>query len=56
MLTVTRKTLVLEPDEIMELERIITDEDRNGAYLFLKKSVYRKLVLSEERGLKSSLA
>ena len=52
---ITRQTLTLEPHEVVELERIIVDEDRESAYLFLKKSIYRKLRLSQENRLKSHL-
>jgi hypothetical protein len=55
MLEITRKTLTLEPEELIELERIITDEDREGAFIFLRKSVYRKLISSQENRLKSHL-
>ena len=47
MLEVTAKTLILEPQEVMDLERIITDEDHEAAYHFLKRSVYRKLLLAQ---------
>lgn len=55
MLEITRKTLALEPEEVMELERIITDDDKEEALRFLKKSVYRKLLTSQENRLKSHL-
>ncbi|MBN2467777.1 MAG: hypothetical protein JXD19_06460 [Deltaproteobacteria bacterium] len=55
MLEINKKSLVLEPDEVMELERIMTDEDRESAYLFLKKKIYRRLLSSQENGLKSHL-
>ncbi|MEW5802827.1 MAG: hypothetical protein AB1847_12075 [bacterium] len=55
MLEITRKVLTLESQEVMELERIITDEDKEDAYLFLKKCIYRKLHSSQENKLKSHL-
>jgi len=55
MLEITRKALTLEPQEVMELERIITDEDRDAAYTFLKKTIYRKLLTSQTDRLKSHL-
>jgi len=55
MLDIERKTLTLEPQEVMELERIITDEDQKGAYRFLKKNIYRRFTCSEEGHLKSHL-
>jgi len=39
----------------MELERIITDEDREAAFVFLRKNVYRKLLASQGNRLKSHL-
>ena len=55
MLNIVKKTLTLEPDEIMELERIITDEDKEGSYQFLKKIVYQRCLSSQENRLKSHL-
>ena len=55
MLDITRKTLTLEPQEVMELERIIIDDDREGALQFLKKNIYQQFTLSQESRLKSHL-
>ncbi|HUT52306.1 MAG TPA: hypothetical protein VM658_02845 [bacterium] len=55
MLTITRKALALEPEEVMELERIITDDDREEALRFLKKNIYKKLLTSQEDRLKFHL-
>ena len=55
MLEITRKTLTLEPEEVMELERIILDEDPESAFAFLKKTIYRKFLTSQENRLKSHL-
>jgi hypothetical protein len=55
MLEIKKQSLILEPEEVMELERIITDEDHEGAYTFLKKNIYKKLLLSQETRLKSHL-
>ena len=43
MLNIIRKTLTLEPQEVMELERIIIDDDREGAFQFLKRIFIRDL-------------
>lgn len=48
MLKIEKKSLMLEPDAVIELERIITDEDRDGAYQIVKKHIYRKFTCSEE--------
>jgi len=55
MLEITKRVLTLEAEEVMELERIITDSDREGAYHFLKKNIYKKLLLFQENRLKSHL-
>jgi hypothetical protein len=55
MLEIIRKTLTLEPQEVMELERIIINDDREGAYQFLKKNIYQRFVSSQENRLKSHL-
>jgi hypothetical protein len=55
MLEITKKALTLEPQEVMELERIIIDDDREGAFQFLKKNIYQRFVSSQEDHLKSDL-
>lgn len=55
MLKIEKKALTLEPQEVMKLERIMTDEDREGAYQFVKRNIYRRLTGSEEDRLKSHL-
>lgn len=55
MLEITRKAIALEPQDVMELERIIIDEDHEAAYRFLKKNIYRKALSSQENRLKSHL-
>ncbi len=55
MLEIIRKTLTLEPQEVMELERIIIDDDREGAFQFLKKNIYQRFIISQENRLKSHL-
>lgn len=47
MLKIEKKALTLEPQEVMELERIMTDEDREGAYQFVQRNIYRRLTGSE---------
>ena len=51
MLEITRKTLTLEPQEVMEIERIITDEDQKEAFIFLKKKKFFLLSKKRERYL-----
>ena len=55
MLEITKKALTLEPQEVMELERIIIDDDREGAFQFLKKNIYQRFIASQQDHLKSHL-
>ena len=55
MLEINKKALILEPDEVMELERIITDGDQEGAYQFLRRIIYQKCLSSQENRFKSHL-
>ena len=55
MLEIKKSAIPITPEELIELERIIMDEDREAAYLFLKKNVYRKIEKSQEGRLKSHL-
>ena len=51
-----RKTaIVLEDNDLIELERIIIDGDKDEALRFLKKSVYEKILHSQQGKLKSHL-
>ncbi|WP_300667743.1 hypothetical protein [Desulfoluna sp.] len=55
MLKIQDSTLSLSAEELIELERIMMDKDRDAAYLFLKKKVYRKLEVSVEGRMKSHI-
>jgi hypothetical protein len=55
MLEIKRQALALEPEEVLELERIITDQDREGAYNFLRKVIYNRLSASQQGRLKCHL-
>jgi len=55
MLEAKREAVALEPDELVELEQIITDEDRDAAYLFLKECIYKRIHLAQGNRLKSHL-
>ena len=51
-----RKTVVsLDEQDVMALERIITDGDKMEALSFLKKSVYDRILYSQQGRLKSHL-
>ena len=55
MLEIKKSAVALEPEEVMELERIITDHDLKGAFAFLKKSIYQKISRSQGDRLQSHL-
>lgn len=55
MLEIRRTAIALEEAELIELERIITDEDDEEALSFLRKSVYNKVARSQGARLKSHL-
>ena len=51
-----RKTAVsLDERDLMALERLITDTDEKGAFLFLKKCIYDRILHSQQGKLKSHL-
>ena len=35
--------ITLEPEEVIEVQRIVLDEDRDGALTFLRKTIERKI-------------
>ena len=55
MLEIRKTAIALDEKELLELERIIIDCDEKGALRFLKKSVYDKIVRSQQGRLKSHL-
>jgi len=50
-----REAVALEPQELVELEQIVMDEDRDGAYRFLKERVYKRVLSAQHGRLKSHL-
>lgn len=54
MLEITRKTLSFEPQELIDLERIVLDGDREGAFAFVKK-LCRQLRAAQEARMKAPL-
>jgi hypothetical protein len=48
-------SILYGPNDIIALRRAALDADREGAFAFLKKLVYRKLLGSQENRLKSHL-
>lgn len=55
MLEAKREGLAFEPQDLVELEQIIADEDEKAAYLFLKERVYKRIHLAQGNRLKSHL-
>ncbi len=55
MLEIKRTAIALDEEELLELERVITDRDEKRALSFLKKAVYDKITRSQQRRLKSHL-
>lgn len=49
MLEIKREIVSLEPEDVMELERIITDRDQGSAYKFLKKKIYQRMEISQRK-------
>jgi hypothetical protein len=55
MLEAKREAVALEPQELVELEQIVTDGDREGAYSFLKDRIYKRILSAQGGRLKSHL-
>ena len=48
MIQIRKTAIALEEEELLELERIMVDRDEKEALDFLKKSVYDKVVDSQQ--------
>ena len=55
MLEIRKTAISLDEQEVLTLERIMTDLDGKEAIRFLKKSVYEKISHSQQGRLKSHL-
>ena len=55
MLEIKKAAIALDEQELLQLERIITDREEKEALVFLKKSLYDKAVHSQQGRLKSHL-
>ena len=55
MLEIKKTAVSFDEKDLMELERIIMDDDEKGALKFLKKSVHDKIAHSQQGKLKSHL-
>ncbi len=55
MLEIRKTAVSLDEEELLELERIVTDGDKDEAIRFLKKSIYNKIVSAQRGKLKPEL-
>jgi hypothetical protein len=55
MLEIRKTALSLDEQDIIELERIVTDSDEKEALKFIKKSLYDRILHSQQGKLKSHL-
>ena len=55
MLEIRKTAVALDEQELLQLERIMTDREEKEALVFLKKSVYDKVLHSQQGRLKSHL-
>ena len=55
MLEIRKTAVSFDERDLMDLERIITDADEKGAFLFLKKCFYGRILHSHQGRLKSHL-
>ena len=55
MLEIKKTAIALDEQELLELERIVTDREEKEALTFLKKHVYDKIAHAQQGRLKSHL-
>ena len=55
MLEIKKSVVAFDENDLIELERIITDTDEKEAMRFLKKSVYDRIIHAQQGRLKSHL-
>lgn len=55
MLEIRKTAISFDEEDIMELERIVTDSDEKEALRFIKKTVYDRIIHSQQGKLKSHL-
>ena len=55
MLEIRKTAVSFNEQDLMELERIVTDSDEKEAFLFLKKCIYDRILHSQQGRLKSHL-
>ena len=55
MLEIRKAAVAFDEKDLMELERIMVDNDKDDAMWFLKKCVYDRILHSQQGRLKSHL-
>ena len=55
MLGIRKTAVSFDEQDLMELERIVTDRDEKEALRFVKKSIYDRILHSQQGRLKSHL-
>ena len=55
MLEIKKSAISFDEQDIMELERIVTDGDEKEALRFIKNAVYNRILHSQQGRLKSHL-
>ncbi len=55
MLEIRKTAVSFDEQDVMELEIIVTDADEKEALKFLKKSIYDRILYSQQGRLKSHL-
>ena len=55
MLKIRKTTVSFDERDLMELERIVTDDDEKDALKFVKSAVYNRILHSQQGRLKSHL-
>ena len=55
MLEIRKAAISLDEDEVLELERVITDRDEKEAMAFLKRCVYDRILHAQQGRLKSHI-
>ena len=55
MLEIRKTAVSFDEEDLMELERIVTDGDEKEALKFIKKSIYDRILHSQQGKLKSHL-
>jgi len=55
MLEIRKTAIAFDEKELLEIERIVTDDDEKEALIFLKKAIYDRIVHAQQGRLKSHL-